>query len=233
MTLKLITLDLDDTLWPVEPVLAEAEQHFHRFLREREPELFNRIGIDELRAHRLTQLERQPELRHDISRWRHESLYFLLCEQGLDQARAKALANDAFAVFLEARQQVTLFEGADAALSELADEYRLIALTNGNADVNRMAVGKYFSAAIRAEELGVSKPAPAIFERALALADCTPDQALHIGDDPYYDIEPAQALGMHSLQAAICGKHPPGEPSFQHWREVPTAVAALSQRLGK
>lgn len=233
MTLKLITLDLDDTLWPIEPVLAEAEQHFHRFLREREPELFNRIGIDELRAHRLAQLEQQPELRHDISRWRRESLYFLLCEQGLNQARAKTLANDAFAVFLEARQQVTLFEDADAGLAELASQYQLIALTNGNADVYRMPVGKYFRAAIRAEEVGISKPAPAIFEQALALADCTPDQALHIGDDPTCDIEPARALGMHTLQAAISGKHPQNEPSFQHWREVPDAVAALARRLAR
>ena len=233
MTLRLITLDLDDTLWPVEPVLAEAEQQFHRFLREREPELFSCIGIDELRAHRLERLEQQPELRHDISRWRRESLCALLCEHGLEQTRAETLANDAFAVFLAARQRVTLFDGAEVALAELASRYPLVALTNGNADVYRMAVGKYFSAAIRAEEVGISKPAPAIFERALALAECAPEQALHIGDDPVCDIAPASALGMRSLQAAISGKHPPGEPSFQHWREVPKAVAALARRLAR
>ncbi|MFT5032469.1 MAG: HAD superfamily hydrolase (TIGR01549 family) [Bacteroidia bacterium] len=228
MTLKLITLDLDDTLWPVEPALKHAEDCFYRFLSNQQPAIFDCISADDLRHHRIEMFEQDPRFKHNVSLWRRESLKLFLSEHKLSASRADELAEQAFAVFLEARQQVELFEGAETVLAELASRYTLIALTNGNADIRQMPVGRYFNAAIRAEDIGVSKPAPDMFEKALEIARCKAEESLHIGDDPYYDIAPAQALGMHTLRAAITLKFPQNETSFSHWQELPARIAAIS-----
>ncbi len=232
MTLKLITLDLDDTLWPVDATLKAAEGVFYRFLSEQEPALFENISPEDLRNHRLKVFEKDPRFKHNVSLWRRESLKQFLTSHKLSAKRVDELAAQAFAVFLEARQQVSLFEGAETVLAELASRYSLIALTNGNADIRKMAVGRFFNAAIRAEDIGVSKPAPDMFKRALAIANCRPQECLHIGDDPHYDIAPAQALGMHALRAAITGKFPVDENSFSHWQQVPRLITAIVSKEG-
>ena len=46
---------------------------------------------------------------------------------------------------------------------------------------------------------GARKPDPAIFERALELAGCEPDEALHVGDTPEEDVAGAEAAGIPAL----------------------------------
>ncbi len=228
MSFRLITLDLDDTLWPVETVIAKAEAIYHDFLREQAPALFNRLSSDDLRAYRLQHLKRYPELQHDISRWRRDSLTQQLIEEGFDKVAARKLSAQAFEVFLEARQQTSLFPDAEEGLAWLAERFTLVALTNGNADVRRMPIGRYFSDALRAEELKISKPAPEIFHAALKAGGAGPSQTIHIGDDPHFDIEPARLLGIKTLQATITGKHEAVGPGFSHWRELPEAIRQIT-----
>lgn len=228
MSIRLITLDLDDTLWPVDTVIARAEAIYYSFLREQEPALFDRLSSEDLRAYRLQQLKRHPELQHDISRWRRDSLTRQLCEEGLEEEAARKLSDQAFEIFLEARQQTTLFPDAEEGLAWLARRFKLVALTNGNADVRRMPIGKYFSGALRAEEIKISKPAPEIFHAALKEGEAAPSQTIHIGDDPHYDIEPARLLGIKTLQARITGKHQAAGPGFSHWRDLPEAIRQIT-----
>ncbi|MBB3048429.1 putative hydrolase of the HAD superfamily [Litorivivens lipolytica] len=229
MSIKLITLDLDDTLWPVDDVITRAEAIYYDFLCKQAPELFTKLDKEDLRNYRLQHLKKHPELQHDISRWRLDSLSCQLQEAGLNAVQAQQLSEQSFEVFLEARQDVALFPHAEQVLAELSGKYRLIAVTNGNADVNRMPIGPYFFGAFRAEDLKISKPAPELFEAALEAAGVTAAQTLHIGDDPYYDIEPAMALGMHTLQACITDKHPATGPAFSDWRQVPRQIQQLDQ----
>lgn len=228
MNIKLITLDLDDTLWPVTDVIARAEVVYYNFLCREEAQLFSTLSSDDLRDYRLQHLKKHPELQHDISRWRRDSLYCQLLEAGFSKQRARTLSDQAFEVFLEARQAVSLFPDAEAGLAWLAEHFSVVALTNGNADVTRMPIGRYFSGAVRAEEVKISKPAPEIFRAALDIGGAGPAQTLHIGDDPYHDIEPARLLGMHTLQARITGKHQAVGPGFSHWHSVPDLIRELT-----
>jgi putative hydrolase of the HAD superfamily len=47
--------------------------------------------------------------------------------------------------------------------------------------------------------VGADKPAPLVFERALALCGCEPHEALHVGDSPVADVEGARAAGMRAV----------------------------------
>lgn len=61
-------------------------------------------------------------------------------------------------------------------------------------------LGQYFSVIASSAELGVSKPDKGIFLRALAMANCKPENAVMVGDRLDNDIRPAKELGMKTIQ---------------------------------
>jgi putative hydrolase of the HAD superfamily len=196
LKVKAITLDLDDTLWPIWPTIARAEAALQEWLRHRAPQTAQLLA-DDLQRHRLRQevMTQQPDLQPQLSAIRTEMIRRALAASREDEGLAEA----AYAVFFEARQQVQLFEDAAPALAFLAQRYPLVALSNGNADVERIGLGAYFRAAISAEAFGIGKPDPAIFEAGAAAAGVAAHEVLHIGDDASLDVLGALACGMQTV----------------------------------
>lgn len=190
---KALTLDLDDTLWPIWPTIARAEQVLADWLAQHAPATAA-LGADRqtLRAVREQVGRERPDLAHDLSALRRESIRGLLRQAGDDPA----LAEPAFEVFFAERQRVELFEDAMPALERLSARYPLVALSNGNADVHRVGIGAHFTAAISAREFGVAKPDVRIFHAAAAAAGVAPQAVLHIGDDAHLDGVGALNAGM-------------------------------------
>ncbi len=195
MAIECITFDLDDTLWECTPVLLRAEERLRRWLLEHCPRI--RVAGDEaaLLAHRQAYYERNPELAHDLSALRRGWLAALLAEHGY---RA-GLAETAFALFLEERNRVELYPGAAETLERLARRYALGAITNGNADCHRIGIADHFDFVITAAAVGAAKPAPRIFQAALAAAGVEPARAVHVGDDPERDVLAAATVGMRAV----------------------------------
>lgn len=195
----LITFDLDDTLWRLQPVLERAESQLEQWMHQHCPEVPRRFDREALARLRLEVHRERPELRHDVSALRLEAMRRALRDSGHDEAQALRLAHEAFAVFLHWRHVVEPFGPVDAVLSTLARDRTLVALTNGNADVFRLAIGRYFRFAFTAAGLGSSKPAPAHFEAALRAAGATPRHALHVGDHSEHDVYGARSAGMTAV----------------------------------
>ena len=192
---KAVSLDLDDTLWPIWPTIELAEKALHDWLMERAPmtaALFSSPGA--LREIRAEMNAARPELKHDMSALRRESIRLALYRAGEDPLMADA----AFDVFFAARQQVTMFDDAMPALELLAARYPLVALSNGNADVQRIGIGHFFRASVTAREFGVGKPDPRIFHAAAGALELTPEEVLHIGDDATLDALGALNAGMQA-----------------------------------
>ena len=59
---------------------------------------------------------------------------------------------------------------------------------------------RFFEVIAASADLGMAKPDPAIFEWALKQADCSPQNAVMVGDRMDNDMEPANRLGMHSVR---------------------------------
>lgn len=196
--IKLITFDLDDTLWPVQPVIARADIRLEQWLAEHAPYLgpMSPARIRELRQQLVNQ---NPCLKDRISELRYQTLFKACIEAGDMPARAHDIAESAFQVFLAERQQVELFEEAILVLEQLSQRYVLGALSNGNADIRRVGLFPYFSFALNADMAGVAKPDVRIFNAALALANCDACQAVHVGDHPVDDVQGAQNAGMQAV----------------------------------
>ncbi len=190
-----ISLDLDDTLWPVLPTLIHAEKTLKSWLIEHAPATAGRL-TPEARAHwRDAVITRHPERVHDMSFIRQQLLRDSLSDAGDDPA----LADEAFEVFLAARQEVTFFEDVMPVLERWQKQYSLIAISNGNADLDRIGLGHWFSVKLSAHEVGMAKPDPRIFALASEQAGLQPDQILHIGDNHEVDCLAARRAGFKAV----------------------------------
>jgi FMN hydrolase / 5-amino-6-(5-phospho-D-ribitylamino)uracil phosphatase len=136
----------------------------------------------------------RPDLKHDMSALRRESIRLALYRAGENPL----LAQEAFDVFYAERQRVTLFDDALPALEFLAERFPVVALSNGNADLERIGLSRFFRASIHAREFGVGKPDPRIFHAAAGAVDVQPQDVLHIGDDATLDGLGALNAGMQA-----------------------------------
>ena len=62
--------------------------------------------------------------------------------------------------------------------------------------LEQLGVLKLFKHVFLSSELGADKPDPEIFRRALSLIGLTPNEVLHVGDDPERDWKAATAAGL-------------------------------------
>jgi len=191
---KALTLDLDDTLWPVWPAIERAEHELHAWLVQHASATALCFDVAALRSLREAVAAENPHWGHDFTRMRRESLVRALTLAGDDAT----LADAAFDVFFVARNRVELYADARPALEALARRRPIVALTNGNADLRSIGLAEHFDATVSAREFGIGKPDPRIFHEACRLLDAQPHEVLHIGDDWALDVVGAHAAGLRS-----------------------------------
>jgi len=193
--IQAITLDLDDTLWPVAPTIAGAEQDLLEWLCEHAPKTANLTRQSEVKQEiRYQVIAKHQNRLHDLGFLRREMIRECLLKADDDPQ----LADVAYSVFDTARQRVNLFPGVEDALARLAAKYRLVAISNGTADVYVTPAGPYFCAAFKAHEVGIAKPGVKIFQAAISHLGLVAEQILHVGDDAIADVCGAREAGMQT-----------------------------------
>ena len=191
--IKAITLDLDDTLWPVWPTIGRAEAALQAWLSENAPSTALLSAQPEVKTAVRAEINaRHSDRAHDLSFLRLASIRALLQQAG----ESLHLAEPAFEVFFAERQRVDLFEDALPALAFWSQRLPVVALSNGNADVHRVGIGQHFHASVSAQSLGVAKPDLRIFAAGAQAAGVQRHEVLHIGDDAHADCVGALAAGM-------------------------------------
>ncbi|MCU0896560.1 MAG: HAD family hydrolase [Burkholderiales bacterium] len=193
--LTAITLDLDDTLWPLRPVLERAEQALARWFAASAPAVLAAYPTREsMWALRTEVAAAMPGGAHDVTRIRRATIAAALARSGADAA----LADEAMDVFLAERNAVTPFPDALPALERIARRYPVAAVSNGNADLARIGIAHLFRFSHSAADAGVGKPDAAIFLTAVARLGARPAEVLHVGDDPDLDVLGARRAGLAS-----------------------------------
>lgn len=224
---RLITFDLDDTLWESGPTLRVAEAEQFAWLATHAPHL-DQAPL-RYAQHRQRLLNADDSIRDRPSEWRRRCLAACLQETGYTAEDAAALAEQAFMQFLHARQRVNLHPQALPVLRLLGARYPLGVLTNGNADIQRIGIAEHFQFAFNAEAFGVGKPNPRIFHAALAQAGVEAAHSVHIGDHPLDDITGAQGAGIRAVWFNPRGQRWEGQgqpdAEIQCLSELPALIA--------
>lgn len=139
--LKVITFDLDDSLWDIAPVITRAEARLHAWFAVHYPRIAERFGPHDLQILRRQAGLVHPQLAHDLTALRKLSLRAAFEQAGYGTDGVE----DAFAVFWAARNDVMLHADVVPALEALASRYTLGTISNGNADVGRAGLGRFFA----------------------------------------------------------------------------------------
>lgn len=231
VAISVITFDLDNTLWDVEPVLIRAEEAQQLWLKQHRPGAVEAFDHDSLFEFKKSVWQRHPHLLHHVSHMRTQMLYELLTAAGYAEDEARSGAQQAFEVFLQERRKVVLYEEALGVLELLAEKFTLGALTNGNADIYKTDAAEYFDFAFLAEDIGTSKPHPDMFHAALQQTGVSAQQIIHVGDDPEHDIQGAHDVGMHTVWINTRGKSWTGaqraDREIENLRQLPEAIDSI------
>ncbi len=199
MTLKLITFDLDDTLWDNLVVIKEAVRQCYSWLLDNYPKLMDHYDLEGLDALKNRFREQYPEFRHQVSRARIIGMEIALEEAGYDREEVVAGAEAAFEIFSQWRRRIAYYPGVLETLEYLHEHYTLAALTNGNIEMANLQIERFFDFVLKAEDINSSKPDPLMYQLAMEQAGVTADEMLHIGDSPENDVLAAKKLGIHTV----------------------------------
>ena len=156
MRIRAITLDLDDTLWPIEPVMLRAEQRLDAWLQAHCPPVAAALS-DRRRCARcaIASPRKIP-----TSRMTSPPSACCACARRCSRtAMASSTSTAAFAEFYAARNEVECYSDALPALERLAARFPLVSLSNGNADLERIGLAHFFHFSISSRNFGKAKPA--------------------------------------------------------------------------
>jgi putative hydrolase of the HAD superfamily len=115
------------------------------------------------------------------------------------------LAHELAERFVEERRgRHDLFDDVQPTFDVLARTHRLAVVTNGSADTQREKIAitgldVYLDAVVISTEIGVGKPDPEPFRRALEQLEVGPGEAVVVGNSPRRDVAGARAAGLPSI----------------------------------
>ncbi len=194
MSIRALTLDLDDTLWPVLPALERADHAVDAWLQRHHPEVARAWPITAMRELRARVAAERLDLAHDFTSQRQLTLRHAFTASGIADAPIDTL----WEIYFAARNQVELYPDSLPALERIAARWPLASLTNGNADLARIGIERLFRHHVCARDHGTAKPDPHIFLAAADLLAVAPAQVLHVGDDPQMDMVGAREAGLRT-----------------------------------
>ena len=181
------------------PVILKAEKDTNKWLIENYPGVENLLKSDEVKEIRDSLISQESKLVYQLSKLRELTLVELAMRSGYTKKESESLAWDSFKIFYAGRNDVTLYEGVEKVLESLKQKYVLGVITNGNADIKKIGIDRYFDFNISASNVNAGKPAPEIFQEALKQTGFRAEEICHVGDHPVNDVEGSNNFGMKSI----------------------------------
>jgi HAD superfamily hydrolase (TIGR01509 family) len=129
---------------------------------------------------------------------RRESLRRVLAAGGVTEMAAIDEVTEAF--FRTRNETMPVYPEVRETLQALRDRgFRLIAASNGNADLSVPGLADYFDSMLFAGDATHLKPDPRFFHQAVAAAGGTPELTIAIGDTPENDYDAAVEAGLQPV----------------------------------
>lgn len=195
--IRIVSFDLDDTLYNNHPIIKTAIQAQLNYLNEltiwqQQPANFWSHCRDAVAS-------QHPEIIDDVTAWRQHTLRFALQKIGYSAQDVEHHATQAYQAFAEARSQIIVNEPVLSLLNRLKQQYKVIAITNGNVDVERFNLKGIFDLVLMAGRDGKAKPHADLFNHAAQYFDVPLNSILHVGDSLDTDVQGANNAGCMSV----------------------------------
>ena len=233
-TLRCVTLDLDDTLWDHRRAQTEA---LHLIAVENVPSTLVDSFVDRFHYHNKILWAQYGLGEVDVGTVKMERFARAMQDVGASPDNATAIGED----FLRCYGRLPyLCHGAREVLDALAGRVLLGCITDGFTEVQHCKlettrIDRHFDFVLTSEEVGVTKPDPAIYAAATGAARCAADEIVHVGDSFEKDVVGAMAYGMRAAWLPHSEVSHHGEPDpapdwvLSHLLELPAALGLGSE----
>ncbi|MDV7106075.1 5-amino-6-(5-phospho-D-ribitylamino)uracil phosphatase YigB [Vibrio sp. TH_r3] len=193
-SIKALSFDLDDTLYDNHPVIMKVESEMEMWLHSNHP-VSKTLSRQQWHTIKLELASSIPSLVHDVTKLRQTQIEFGLKQLGYSDLQAKNAAQVGIEYALWLRNQVDVPNDSHLTLKALAKKYPLVAITNGNVNVEKIGLSDYFDFVLQAGPDGRSKPYSDMFSTAAKQLNLPKQNILHIGDHLISDVSGAKQSG--------------------------------------
>ncbi|MGO4891911.1 HAD-IA family hydrolase [Flavobacterium sp. W21_SRS_FM6] len=192
-----ITFDLDDTLYDNNVHMPVAEAAFLADLKQAYPATMA-IEKSHWLAFRQAALGSNPNLKNDMGELRKQVLDLVFQSVGFSNSELHSAVEYSFHRFYFHRSNFTVEENIHSLLKALAIRYPLVAITNGNVNLQQIGLEPYFCHVFKANLEQPMKPHRAMFDACKEALNLAPEQILHVGDNLHNDVYGAIKAGFQS-----------------------------------
>jgi len=190
--IKVIFFDLDDTLYSFKGTKLEVKSEMKA------------LEIAEMLQYYARFIEIKKELTkgEDVMQ-EDRTVWFrkLLEEKGKDPEKAVEMNQIYWQTLV---QGIELYRDFKQIEPELRKKYKLGVITDG---IKKYQLDRFnalgitdFDFFITSEEVGMEKPNIRIFQKAIEIARCDPEEAMMVGDNPIRDIKGAKKAGLKTVR---------------------------------
>jgi HAD superfamily hydrolase (TIGR01549 family) len=189
--IKVISFDLDNTLYDNRPVIDSAEKESRDFLElefKKQGQLFD----SEIFLKNRNELLRLKNSKYeDFSLLRKE----VLIKSCAHLKKSEWIVEEAFQRFIQARQQVIVPQAIQEMLIALSKCFKLVTITNGNCNAEALSISQYFDQYYSPQKNYRAKPHPNMLEQTIKDFAINKNELLHVGDELKTDGKAAENVG--------------------------------------
>jgi putative hydrolase of the HAD superfamily len=200
--IKAMSFDLDDTLYNNHPFIISAEKAMYQRMAEAHP-IAAHTDKAFWRGHRNALLKSQPQLKNDMIILRQQTLMAGFKALGLTGIELRESVDDIYDCFYAQRSNFKVDPPIIEILAQLAEKIPLVAITNGNVDLDRVGISPFFSECFHASIKQPMKPSQVMFDLAKNHLGMASHEILHVGDNLEKDVMGARKAGFKTAWYAI------------------------------
>jgi len=225
--IKVVTFDLDNTLWNTSAVIGDANSVLALHLDACGVRCTKRVEVMMGSLFKLDSENKYspPGAKSPVflTRLRTDAIIEICVkENGYEIEKARTFAEEAFGIWDDGRHEAIIENLAEGVLDTLREVRQISsedgskvivgAITDGNSDPRKVpCLREFFDFCVNAEAVGVSKPDRKVYAEAVSVAEtmhafkeCTDDKYagpywVHIGDDFLKDVVAAKEMKMRSI----------------------------------
>lgn len=195
--IEALSFDLDDTLYENHPLMIEAEKKLLSHITNHYPQA-QTLTRKDWRQLKLTHLKASPALMSDMGELRRLTLQTGLSSVGYQGEVLKQAVSDCFDYFYHQRSNFKVNKNICSLLEELGNRAPLVAITNGNVNLEQIGIADYFTHCFKASVTQPMKPHKKMFDLASDALNVEHRKILHVGDNLEKDVMGAISAGMQS-----------------------------------
>jgi len=194
---SVMSFDLDDTLYSNHPIIKAAVKAQQNYLNALPG--YQEQGSQYWQLCREMAVIQNPDLADDVTKWRKNTLCLALSKLGFTADEVEHHANAAYNAFADARSNIVVSDDVLNLLDNLAKHFTLVAITNGNVEIERFNLHNKFELVLQAGMHGKAKPHTTLFDKAATHLNVAKSDILHIGDSLDTDVQGANNAGCQSV----------------------------------